>query len=273
MLAPRDQSGKGGKDGTRDAALYGGLVGLVVFILLLIVMPGWIAPFVFAVLAGALAAMFFLWSATDGFVKFNDDAAQRIAQRTGRGRATASGHLGAGDPGGVDPGMPVAADRPEGETAREAAEAFERTTDGAPSDSHDGRAGAGDPGGVDPSMPDPDGEDVSESAEAAASAFEDGDRATEGRKPRLLDAPEGGAGDDLKEIRGIGPKLEGMLHELGVWHFGQIASWGPEEVEWVDGHLEGFNGRVSRDEWVSQAKVLADGGQPDPARRADGIDG
>lgn len=79
-------------------------------------------------------------------------------------------------------------------------------------------------------------------------------------KPEMLSAPRGGAGDDLKQIKGVGPKMEGMLNTMGVWHFDQVASWRKKEVEWVDENLEGFKGRVSRDEWVKQAKVLAKGG-------------
>ena len=81
-----------------------------------------------------------------------------------------------------------------------------------------------------------------------------------GEKPATMDAPRGGAGDDLKQIKGVGPKLEKMLNGMGFWHFDQIASWGPKEVAWVDQNLEGFKGRVSRDDWVAQAKTLAGGG-------------
>ena len=81
-----------------------------------------------------------------------------------------------------------------------------------------------------------------------------------GRRPAGLDAPRGGSADDLKRIRGVGPKLEAQLNGMGYWHYDQIAAWGPAEIAWVDANLDGFNGRVTRDEWVSQAKVLADGG-------------
>ncbi len=79
-----------------------------------------------------------------------------------------------------------------------------------------------------------------------------------GTKPEMLTVARGAA-DDLKKIKGIGPKLEEMLNKLGVFHFWQIAAWGDEEVAWVDENLEGFRGRVSRDDWVSQAKILAEG--------------
>ncbi|MEJ6397930.1 NADH:ubiquinone oxidoreductase [Yoonia sp. 208BN28-4] len=82
-------------------------------------------------------------------------------------------------------------------------------------------------------------------------------------KPQMLTAARDGGPDNLKQIKGVGPKLEGMLHRMGVYHFDQVASWGPNEVAWVDQNLEGFKGRVSRDNWVPQAKVLAEGGATD----------
>jgi len=79
-------------------------------------------------------------------------------------------------------------------------------------------------------------------------------------KPELLKKARSGGADDLKQIKGVGPKMEKMLNEMGVYHFDQVASWRTKEVQWVDDNLEGFKGRVSRDEWVKQAKVLAKGG-------------
>ncbi len=82
-------------------------------------------------------------------------------------------------------------------------------------------------------------------------------------KPELLDAPKDGKADDLKLIWGVGPKLEKMLNGMGIWHFDQVASWGPRELAWVDERLEGFKGRAKRDDWVSQAKQLATGWRPE----------
>lgn len=76
-------------------------------------------------------------------------------------------------------------------------------------------------------------------------------------KPLALPAPRGGKADDLKRIKGIGPKLEELCNRLGFWHFDQIAAWTPAEIAWVDENLEAFKGRVTRDDWVAQAKVLA----------------
>ncbi len=80
-----------------------------------------------------------------------------------------------------------------------------------------------------------------------------------GQKPQGLTEARGGQPDDLKRIKGVGPKLEKLLHSMGYFHFDQIAAWTDTEIAWVDDNLEGFKGRVSRDNWVSQAKDFAEG--------------
>ena len=56
--------------------------------------------------------------------------------------------------------------------------------------------------------------------------------------PETLKAPRASGADDLKRISGVGPKLEGVLNELGFWHFDQIAKWTEAEVAWVDSRLK-----------------------------------
>lgn len=87
-------------------------------------------------------------------------------------------------------------------------------------------------------------------------------------KPKMMKAPRKTGADDLKMIKGVGPKLETMLHALGFFHYDQVAAWTKGEVSWVDENLEGFKGRVSRDKWVSQAKTLAKGGKTEFSKRA-----
>ncbi len=86
------------------------------------------------------------------------------------------------------------------------------------------------------------------------------DAASPGVKPAGLTEARGGQPDDLKRIKGVGPKLEQMLHSMGFYHFDQVANWTADEIAWVDDNLEGFKGRVSRDNWVEQAKAFADEG-------------
>ena len=87
-------------------------------------------------------------------------------------------------------------------------------------------------------------------------------------KPAGLAAPRDGKGDDLKMIEGIGPALEKQCHELGIFHFDQIAAWGPGEVAWMDANLKSFKGRVTRDKWVRQAKLIGEVGMTEFLRRA-----
>ena len=74
------------------------------------------------------------------------------------------------------------------------------------------------------------------------------------RQPKAMERPK--TPDDLKTISGIGPKLEKVLNELGVWTFAQIADWSREEIAWVDDYLS-FKGRIGRDDWIGQAVKLA----------------
>lgn len=91
----------------------------------------------------------------------------------------------------------------------------------------------------------------------------------EGSKPETLSAARDGGPDNLKEIKGVGPKLEKLLNSMGFYHFDQIANWTADEVAWVNANLEGFKGRVSRDNWVEQAKILAAGGETEFSKRVD----
>jgi len=75
-------------------------------------------------------------------------------------------------------------------------------------------------------------------------------------KPTPASAP---AADDLKRIKGLGPKLVGLLNEQGITTFAQIAAWTDADVERVDASLGRFQGRITRDKWVEQAKLLAAG--------------
>ena len=101
-------------------------------------------------------------------------------------------------------------------------------------------------------------------AQAKTPSEEEVEKAAPAR-PRLYEAPPDKV-DDLKLISGVGPKLEKLLHDLGVYTFAQIASWGPGEIRWVDDHLK-FKGRIVRDKWVEQAAALAAGGEEEYVKR------
>lgn len=92
----------------------------------------------------------------------------------------------------------------------------------------------------------------------AAAKAEDAPKSVGTRPANLLTAARDGGADDLKLISGVGPKLEELLNENGVYHFDQIAAWKKAEVEFMDDQLS-FHGRIEREEWIKQAKALAKG--------------
>lgn len=79
-------------------------------------------------------------------------------------------------------------------------------------------------------------------------------------KNRPAGIPRPDSPDDLKLISGVGPKIEGILHSLGIYTFAQVAAWKKAERDWVDGYLK-FKGRIEREDWSRQAKALAKGGE------------
>lgn len=105
-------------------------------------------------------------------------------------------------------------------------------------------------------------ENLSESEEVEAAAVAEDDvhpseamlAELEGAQPEQVEQPESG-GDDLTTITGIGPRIAEVLNSLGIWTYSQIAEWQPEHETWIENHLS-FKGRVSRENWVGQAKDL-----------------
>ncbi|NRB19277.1 MAG: NADH-quinone oxidoreductase subunit E [Rhodobacteraceae bacterium] len=75
-------------------------------------------------------------------------------------------------------------------------------------------------------------------------------------EPEVLKTARNGKPDDLKLLKGVGPKLEQTLNGLGFFHFDQVAGWTEAQVAWVDSRLT-FKGRIERDGWIEQARTLA----------------
>ena len=73
----------------------------------------------------------------------------------------------------------------------------------------------------------------------------------------LLTRAAFGKPDALQRISGVGPKLERLLHDVGVYYFWQVSRWSDSDVAFVDSKLNAFKGRIERDGWVPQAKRLA----------------
>jgi len=72
-------------------------------------------------------------------------------------------------------------------------------------------------------------------------------------------APAKGPGDPLTQLKGLGPKAASLLNDLGVTRFEQIASWNDADIAAIDARMGAFKGRIGRDRWVDQAKLLAKG--------------
>jgi len=95
---------------------------------------------------------------------------------------------------------------------------------------------------------------AAKAAKAEAPAAE-----AQGTRPaNLLTEARDGQPDNLKLISGVGPKLESLLNENGVFHFDQIMAWGADEIAYMDDKLS-FKGRIERDDWIAQATTLAQG--------------
>jgi len=75
--------------------------------------------------------------------------------------------------------------------------------------------------------------------------------------PVPVDLPD--EADDLSLIKGVGPRLVEQLRTLGVTRFAQIAAWDDAEIDRVDAQLGRFQGRIRRDDWPTQARLLAAG--------------
>ena len=147
----------------------------------------------------------------------------------------------------------------------EAAEGQQADAEAAPAEAADMEAESAETGSEpEPEAPAdaaPEAETEAEPAPAEAPASEDDVHPSEamlaeleGVQPEQIEKPENG-GDDLTAITGIGPRIGEVLNELGIFTYAQIASWTGENETWIENHLS-FKGRVSRENWVEQAKAL-----------------
>jgi len=75
--------------------------------------------------------------------------------------------------------------------------------------------------------------------------------------PEIVSASSGGS--ELTQLKGLGPKLATTLAELGYTRIDQIADLTPAEADALDARLGAFQGRMARDRWIEQARLLAAG--------------
>ena len=93
---------------------------------------------------------------------------------------------------------------------------------------------------------------------ASAKTSKTADVKDEATAPAAEEAAAETAGDDLKQLSGVGPALEKKLHEAGVTTFAQVAAWTEDDVAAMNEKLS-FKGRIEREGWIEQAKELAKG--------------
>lgn len=70
-----------------------------------------------------------------------------------------------------------------------------------------------------------------------------------------------GIPDDLQRMKGVGPRLAGLLQQRGIFRFEQLAAMEPDEIGQLDDSLGTFKGRLARDRVADQARLLARGDQ------------
>lgn len=68
-----------------------------------------------------------------------------------------------------------------------------------------------------------------------------------------------GPPDDLRQLKGVGPKFAELLNQRGIIRFDQIAKLSPSQVEALDDSMGPFRGRLVRDKVREQAEYLAGG--------------
>ncbi|WP_242186220.1 hypothetical protein [Sphingomonas sp. CARO-RG-8B-R24-01] len=78
------------------------------------------------------------------------------------------------------------------------------------------------------------------------------------RAPAATEAPAPGGGP-LTQVKGLGPKLAATLADNGITRIDQIAALTPADAEALDARLGAFRGRMARDRWIEQAKLLSAG--------------
>ncbi|WP_375173518.1 endonuclease [Pseudooceanicola sp.] len=245
-----------GNNCKRNSWIAAVVLGIIVF---LIALPGFFG----ALVLGVIAALILGFGLTV-FVCRDEGTAPNAASDQAPGAVAAP----AAAPAPAPAPEAAQADRPANAGAATASPATAKADTAAkekPASSPGKIADTETKGGTEPAAPVAAPPEKPAVADATAATAADG----EGTKPAGLSAPRDGKADDLRKIKGVGPKLQSTLNEMGYYHYDQIAAWTAEEVAWVDQNLKGFKGRVSRDNWVDQAKQLATGEGTEFSKRVD----
>lgn len=78
--------------------------------------------------------------------------------------------------------------------------------------------------------------------------------------------PAAAKADNLRRLIGIGPVNEKLLKAQGVTSFAQIAAWTAADIKRIEDVMN-FDGRIARERWIEQAKLLAAGNETEFAKQ------
>ncbi|MCS5602440.1 MAG: endonuclease [Paracoccus sp.] len=243
----------------RNCWIAGAGLGLLIWIFSAgIGSAGWLGGLFLGIIAGVLLALLLIWAlchghaAMDGSHWHPGSRPTRAADPVETPRPRGSESEAAMAFAGAATASPVPAAQPD----HPAPQAYPAPqADVAPSG--EAQAGHGGP------RPEPEKNDIHSSASDPAPATDAGAAAT---GPTDADPA---AADDLKQIKGVGPKLEETLHEHGVTRFAQIAAWDEAEIDRFAEILGRMGTRIRSEDWVDQARVLASGGETEFSARVE----
>lgn len=211
--------------------------------------PGWLTLSFVLIALGAVAALAILWWGTR--LAIGRHRTQHELEARGEIRRTSSAHAPVTDV----PAPRAVHDAPTGaETAA--------ASGPAPSPVTYARGGDADPAPSDP---------IADEPIAAAAPLDAGPAALAASTPPAPAAPPAPAPaptvplstadgtDDLTRLKGVGPRLAQRLNTLGFTRFEQLAALDAAGAEALDAQLDNFRGRLHRDRWIEQARLLAAG--------------
>ena len=90
--------------------------------------------------------------------------------------------------------------------------------------------------------------------------------ATSAAKSSKAAKPAAAKPDNLRRLIGIGPVNEKLLKAQGVTSFAQIAAWTAADIKRIEDVMN-FDGRIARERWIEQAKLLAAGDETEFAKQ------
>lgn len=255
---------------TRNCWIAGAGLGFLVWIITAGIGPlRWFEGLFLGLIAAVLMGRFLIWLLCDGTPAETEEERRPLSSPAAEGAqhsdggATAVGLMGSG------------AAKPSRETS-EAGDAQPQASGAARSMSGQNDANGGAPGdkpadrkSIVAGAPAKTEKAPADAEPARANKAQADAKPTSAKKPAKSASKDHGKADDLKEIKGVGPKLEELLREHGVTRFSQIAEWGEDEMDHFAELIGRMGSRIRSDDWVGQARTLAQGGETEFSKRVE----